>query len=806
MLTQDLKYAVRALWKERGLTAIVIACLGLGIGINATLFAVIDGVLIQPLPFAEPDQLVVLEETRQRQADFDGGVSYQNLRDFQERASSAADFAALAGRSLALSDGASEPERVQGGAITWNLFPMLGVAPALGRHFTRDDDRPGAAPVVIINNALWQRRYQSDPSIVGRSVMVNARPHTVIAVMPGDFGFPNNFKAWVPLGPTAEAEARDNRYLLVFGRLRPGVALAAANTEIEAIGRRLAEQFPDTNRDWTARLRPASEEFTPADVTLILSTMMGAVTLVLLIACANVANLMLARASVRHREFSVRAALGAGRRRMARQLLTECVILGLASAPLGIAIAALGVYLLDNAVPPDSVPYYIRWAIDARSIVYTTVVAALTGVVFGMAPALQAGRLNILESLRDGSRGAGSSGRRARVRHALVVAEVALAIVLLVGASLFVRSFLNRQGASPGFDTAPLLTLRIFMSGDPYREPVARAQRVEDILRRIGALPGVDAAYASNFIPLDAGGGGGAAMIEGRDAEPGEEPFIGFIGVTPQFVKTIGIALTRGRDFTDAEGRSRTPVAVIDETMASRFWSGQDAVGRRFRLIAGDTTDWFTVIGVTRDLRPDDPDDEEAPSPTAFVPYPYAPTPNTGIAIRVATRNPTAIAGAAREAIRASDPGLPIFNVRSMEDVRTLSFWQFRLFGVMFAIFGGVALVLAAIGVYGVLSFAVSQRTQEIGLRMALGAQDRDVRRMVVGQGLRLAAIGVALGLVGAFGITRVIRTLLYNIEPTDPLSFGGVAIFLTLIALAASYLPARRATMVDPMVALRSD
>jgi putative ABC transport system permease protein len=802
----SLRHALRGLWKERMVSAVVIACLGVGIGVNATLFSVVDGILIQPMPFAEAERLVILDETRPRQGDYDGGVSYQNLRDYQERAAAIADFAAVSGRSLAFSDGASEPERVQGGVVSWNLFGMLGVPPALGRHFTQDDDRPGAEPVVIISDALWQRRYHGDRAIIGKMVSVNSRPHTVIAVMPPDFGFPSNFRAWVPLGPIASADGRGNRYLLVFGRLQPGVMLSAANIEIDAVGRRLAQQYPDTNRDWSARLRPGSDEFTPSDVRLILSTMMGAVTLVLLIACANVANLMLARASIRHREFAVRAALGAGRGRLVRQLLTECVMLGLASAPLGVAIAYVGVYLLDNAVPPDSIPYYIRWSVDGRTIAYAMVVAALTGVVFGMAPALQAGRLNMLDSLRDGSRGTGTSGRRARLRHALVVAEVALAIVLLVGASLFVRSFLKMQGASPSFATAPLLTMRIFMTGEQYAEPAGRAQRVEDIMRRVEALPGVEAAFASNFIPLDSGGGGGLAIIEGRSVEPGEEPFVSVIGVTPHLVKTLGLPMLRGRDFTDAEGASRAPVAVIDETMARRFWSGQDAVGRRFRLTAGEMTDWFTVIGVIRELRRDNANDDEAPPPTAFVPYRYAAAPNTGFTIRVATNQPTSLAAAARAAVRESDPGLPVFNVRSMEEVRTLGFWQFRLFGVMFGIFGAVALLLAAIGVYGVLSFAVSQRTQEIGLRMALGAQERDVRGMVVRQGLTLAAIGVVLGLAGAFGITRVIRTLLYSITPTDPVSFGGVAIFLTLIAFLASYLPARRATTVDPVVALRAD
>jgi putative ABC transport system permease protein len=635
--------------------------------------------------------------------------------------------------------------------------------------------------------------------------MVNARPHTVVGVMPARFGFPNNEKAWIALGPIAERDMRANRQLLVFGRLQPGVDLAAARSELTAIAAALAADYPQTNDGWSVLARPIADEFIPSDVRLVIVTMMGAVTLVLLIACANVANLMLARASVRQRELSVRAALGAGRARIVRQLLTECVLLGLLAVPLGLVIAYAGVVMLDNAMPIDMVPYYIQWTLNARVVAYTTVISALSGFVFGLAPALQAGRRNMLESLRDGSRGTGASGRRARVRNALVVAEVALALVLLVGASLFVRSFMNLQGANPGFETAPLLTLRIFMAGEPYATDAQRTRRIDDILRRIEELPEVEAAFASNLIPLDVGGGGGAAIVDGRAVTPGDEPAIGFTGVTPHLYSTMGLALIEGRAFTDAEGMSRSPVAVINATMAKRLWPGGNAIGGRFRLAESDPEEWFTVIGVGPDIYRGNIANDNPPFPVGYVPYPYAPTPNTGITIR-ARSNPAALTSALRAQIRASDSSLAIFNVRTMEELRTRGFWQFRLFGVMFAIFGGVALFLAVIGVYGVLSFAVSQRTQEIGLRVALGAQRADVLRMVVRQGLTLAAMGVGLGLIAAFGVTGVVRTLLYNVTPTDPLSFGGVALLLALIAVVASYMPARRATAVDPIVALRNE
>ncbi len=801
---RDIKYAVRSLVHDAGVSAIVILCLSLGIGVNATLFSVVDGILIQPLPWAEPDRLFILNETFERGGIREAGVSYQDLKDFEERTTTFAQMAALGGRTIAVSD-QGDPERIEGAAITWDMFPILGVQPILGRHLRLEDDRPGAEPVVILSHEIWQRRYQGDPNIIGRSINVNSRPHTVAGVMPVGFSFPENQKIWIPLGPSAETEARTSRYLFTFGRLKPGVSIDQAREELKSIAASLGTEYPTTNDGWSLVAQSLSDEFIPDDVRLVLLTMMGAVTLVLLIACANVANLMLARASGRQREFCVRAALGAGRAQLIRQLLTECVLLGLASVPLGLAIAYVGVWLLDNAVPPGMVPYYIHWEISPRVIAYTLGISALTGLVFGLAPALQAGRLNLQETLRDGARGSGQSGRRARLRNALVVVEVALALILLVGASLFVRSFLNLQSASPGFDTSPLLTARFFMVGESYATVEQKAQRVDDVMRRIEGLPGVVSAFASNFVPLDAGGGSGHAIVDGRPVTKGEEPTILFTAVTPHLYKTVNLPLIKGRDFTDGEGVGNTPVAVINETMAKKLWPDADAVGRRFSLVEDEPPIWFTVIGVGPDIRMFDMDDDTPDFAVAYVPYRFANFSNIGVTIRAAN-NPAGLAGAVRNQIRESDPGLPIFDLRTMEDLRREGFWQFRLFGYMFGIFGVAALFLAGVGVYGVLSFSVSQRTQEMGVRIALGAKQSDVLGLVVRQGALLAGTGVVIGLVGAFAITRVIASLLYNVTPTDPVSFGGVALFLAAIAVLASYLPARRATNVDPIVALRNE
>src|SRR6185436_2680300 len=502
--------------------------------------------------------------------------------------------------------------------------------------------------------------------------------------------------------------------LFTFGRLKPGVTIDQARDELKSITALLGKQYPATNDGWSAIARPLSDEFIPDDVRLVLLTMMGAVTIVLLIACANVANLMLARASGRQREFCVRAALGAGRGQLIKQLLTECVLLGLASAPLGLAIAYVGVWLLDNAVPPGMVPYYIHWEISPRVIAYTLGISALTGLVFGLAPAVQAGRLNLQETLRDGARGSGQSGRRARLRNGLVVLEVALSLVLLIGASLFVRSFLNLRSASPGFDTAPLLTARFFMVGEAYASLEQKAQRVDDVMRRIESLPGVTSAFASNFVPLDAGGGSGHAIVDGRAVVKGEEPTILYTAVTPHLYKTMGLPLLKGRDFTDAEGAGRTPVAVINETMAKKLWPGTDAVGRRFRLVETEPEEWFTIIGVAPDIRMFDMDDDTPDFSVAYVPYRFSNFANIGVTIRAAG-NPALLATAVRNSIRESDSGLPVFGLRTMEDLRREGFWQFRLFGFMFGIFGAAALFLAGVGVYGVLSFSVAQRTQEMG-------------------------------------------------------------------------------------------
>jgi putative ABC transport system permease protein len=805
VLLQDVRYAARTLRHNAAFTAVAIICLALAIGLNTMIFSVVEGVLVQPLPFADPDRLMQLNESHVPSGIRRSGVSYANLRDWRERSRSFTTIAGVQFRSLAIAD-RGDAERYDGAAISWELFSTLGVAPALGRDLVPADDRTGAEPVALLSDEVWRLRYGADPGIVGRAMLVNGRPHTIVGVMPRDFEFPMYQKIWVPLAPLVDGEPRDRRDLMTVAGLGPSVSMVQAQEEMNAVAAGLAREYPTTNDRWAALVRPIKEDFIPDDVRLILLTMMGAVTLVLVIACANVANLMLARAAARRREMSIRASLGAGRLRIARQLLTEAMLLSLLAVPPGIAIAYVGNELIRRAIPPNNIPYLIQWDINTAVLLYTVAIALLTGIVFGLAPALQTMKLNLTEALKEGGRGTGGVGPRARLRSALVVCEVALSLVLLVGASLFVRSFMNLRSADAGFESAPLMTLRLYLTGEPYATNDARARRGDEIVRRIETLPGVEAAVASNLVPLDGGGGGARLVLVGREFRPGEEPVFGFTAVTPHLLKTLGVPLTRGRDFTDAEGQSRQPVALINETMEARFWPGENPVGRQFRLTDPATTDTFTIIGVVRDIRHDEIEPQDESSPQAYVPYAYAATPNTGVTIRVASGDPASITAAVREEIRRIDPGIPLFAVRSMDEVKQQGSWQFGLFGWLFSAFGAVALLLAATGVYGLLSYAVSQRTQEIGVRMALGAERRDVVHLIVGQGLRLAALGIAFGLVASFGVTHVIASLLFNITPTDAASFVGASLFLTAIAAAASYVPTRRATAVDPLIALRAE
>jgi putative ABC transport system permease protein len=803
---QDIRYAGRTLRKNPAFTVIAVVCLALGIATNTTLFSCFNAIVLRPFPFQDPDRLAALWDFNPKDHSR-SGISYLNYLDWRDQSRSFTGIAAYSARSIAITEG-TEPVRLSGELITANLFPLLGVRPQLGRLFRADEDASGSGGVVLLSDAVWKRLYAGDPSVVGRVISVNNEARTVVGIMPPDFKFPENAEIWVPMAPLLHADHRDWRSLALIGRLSAGVTIAQANAELTALTTRLKTQYGVTDSDEIGNARPLREDFLPRDVKLVVSAMMGAVTFVLLIAVANVANLMLTRAAGRQRELAVRAAIGAGRLRIVRQLLTEAVIIALVAGLVAIPLAWEGLRLIAFAVPPENpIPYYMHWSLDGTTLLYTAIVSLVTGALFGLAPAVQASSGQLTEVLKEGARGASGGARHNRMRSTLVVAEVALSLVLLVGASLFVRTFVGLQHVDVGFAPEKILSMRFYLPGTRYDSSRAEQQAVEDVLRRVEGLPGVASATISNTIPLGAGGSGAGVIVEGRTFEKGKEPYLFWTGVAGHWLETFGMKLESGRGFTDAELRDSTRVAVVDHTMALKFWPRGDAVGQRFRLTGDSATHWFTIIGVARDIRLRAIDNDRPPSPVAFMPYHFLPVRNNGLMVRVAgTASPTSLTSAVRSAIRGADATLPVFSVQTMEKVRALSFWQFGLFGVMFAAFGVLALLLAAIGVYGVISYGVAQRTREIGVRVALGAQRGDVLSLVVRQGMTLATIGIVVGILGAFGVTRVVKSLLIGVSPTDPVSFIGVSLFLCVVALMASVIPARRATAVDPIVALRME
>ncbi|MGH7677277.1 MAG: ABC transporter permease, partial [Gemmatimonadaceae bacterium] len=756
-------------------------------------------------PYADPDRVVVIEDRNQKRGWTASNISYENLRDFQQQATVFEAVAGIAFRSITLSDG-EEPIRLQGEAVSASLFPLLGVTPHIGRVFRPDEDVPGAPGTVILGYGIWERRYAADSSIIGRSITVNGVPSTVIGIMPKGFMFPEREEAWIPLVPRVEGTPRDSRQIWTFARLKPGVDVAAASTQLRTISERLEQLYPQSQADWRAYAKPLREAFIPEDTRLIIATMMGAVTFVLLIACANVANLLLARATTRRREIAVRTALGAGRGRIVRQLLTESVILALVAAPVGIGIAFWLLDVVIASIPEGDLPYYFKFAIDGPVLLYTVLVSLATGIVFGLAPALQAVRVDLHSSLKEGGRSGGAGRAGNRMRTVLAVGEVALSLILLVGAALFVRSFVNVQTNTGGITTSNLLTLRFFLPGERYDSGRVVEARVADIIQRVEALPGVVSATASNLVPLSGGGFRSNLEIEGKPvANQAEALSAAWSGVTAKWFGTLGIPVVSGRTFTEQEGRDSSRVAVINETMAKRYWPDGSPLAKRFRLLEDSSRSWFTVIGVSADYHYNELDDAAPVDPGFAVAYRHLQTRNTGLMIRT-QGDPTQVTNAVRGAIRASDPTLPVFEAMSMEELRRLGIWSQRLFGWMFTMFGVIALVLASVGVYGVLAYGVSQRTQEFGVRVALGAQPGDVIRLVLRNGAVLAATGIAIGLVGAWGVTRVFQSLLIGVSSTDPASFIGVTLFLTAVALLASYVPARRATRVDPLTALRAE
>jgi putative ABC transport system permease protein len=794
----DFRYALRALLKRPAFSALIIATLAIAIGANSAIFSVVNGVLLRPLPFANPDRLVMAWTVLPA---FGREVSsLPDFRDWREQAKSFSSMSALASSSFGLSgDGDLEPERVPAARVTANFFRTLGVSPVVGRGFA-DEEEIGDVRRVVISHELWQRRFGGRADILDQPLRVSGEPWEIIGVLPA--GFRAVFEprdVYAPLDVSADGFTRRADFLAVFGRLAPGVTIEAADAELKAIMRQLDELYPQTNDEVTAEVVSLREEVV-GTVRPALLVFMGAVGLVLLIACANVANLLLARGAGRDREMAVRAALGAGRGRLVRQTLVESVVLSVVGAAVGLLLAGWTIPLLQRA-DLDMLPRLDEVSIDARVVLFTIGLSLVVGVLFGMAPALRLSGTALAGSLRDGQRAiTGGSGLR-DPRRLLVMAEVSLAMLLLVGAGLLIRSFERLQRVDVGVRTENVLTAFLALPNSRYPE-MAQAQafqeRLDGELRRI---PGVSSVAYTNQIPASGGSNYLAFGIDGRDAPPAGTPqdaqrYV----VTPEYFRLYEIALRQGRTFTEQDREGAQDVALINETMARRHWPDADPIGQR---ITFDGTRYFSIVGIVADTRQEGVD--EAPYPQAYVSRAQLPTRAMSIALRT-TGDPLEVVPALRRTVRSLDGDIALSQVQSMREVVGSTIAQPRINTIVLSVFAGIALLLAAIGIYGVTSYAVAQRTREIGVRMALGARRGTVLGLVVRQGMLPVAAGLAVGLLAAFAATRVMQSLLFEVNTTDPLTFASITALLAAIALVASVVPALRASRVDPVVALRSE
>ncbi len=801
-LAQDVRLALRGFRRTPAMAAVAIACMALGIGASTAMFSVVEAVLLRPLPFADPDRIVVLHRSRAARPAYED-FAWPDFYDLAHQGLSNASVAAATGQSLVL-NGVDQPQRLDAQAVSAGLFSLLGVPPALGRDFSPEDDRPGAAPTILLSDGVWHRAFRGDRGIVGHSILVDGTPHTVVGVMPPEFAFPARSMAWVPLAPRYHASLRTDRRLMVLARLRPGTSAAALNAELAAFARRQAAAHPAAHAGWKVRQRPLRDDLLFEGTQLFLNSLLGAVLFVLLIACANVANLQLSRATSRQREMAVRFAFGAGSGRILRQLLTESLLLALAGGVLGVAVAEAGMRLIVAAIPRQHLAYWLHFTLDGPVLLFTLSAAVATGVLFGLAPAAGALRRDVNALLKDGSRNASAGRESHRLRSVLVVVEIALALVLLVGTSLAARNFLQLRQADIGFDPARILTARVFLAGPAYDSDTAKARRIDDVLRRIAALPGVERAAAANLVPLGDGGHDVDVAIDGQPAPPGPAPTAYYTGITAQYFAALGAPMVAGRALSEGEVAAGLPVAVVNDTFARSFWPNGAALGHRFKLAQTGHGEWITVVGVVGDFRGDE--QLVAPMrPSAYLPYPYQAERSNGLIVRSRVA-PATLTALIRRQVHAADPGLALYRPVTMENLRLDGAWTQRLFSGVFAGAGALALLLAAIGIYGVLSYAVSQRQREIGVRIALGAQDRDVMRLVLGQALRLTAIGLACGIVVARALAPILGELLYQVSPTDPANFGLISLFLGSVALLASLLPARRALRADPLDTLRQE
>jgi putative ABC transport system permease protein len=797
-IAQDLRYAVRTLAKAPAFTALVLLTLGLGIGANTAIFSALNAVLLKPLPYPHPERLVRLVAHNPVMGIPSSNVSAADFTDWQRDAQAFEGIAAFVRFSTTMRPrNADETAERIGGVAQTNLFPVLGVPPAAGRDFAPGDVHPGVATASIVSHGLWQRRYGGDTSAIGRALRPGSAT-ALVGVMPRGFAYPDEVDMWVPDNLNPSSDPRDNRQYEAVGRLKPDVTLAQAQAELDTISARLDAANPETNRGWRVRAVPLTD-FIVGDAKRTLLLLLGAVGLVMLVACANVANLFLAHAAGRQREIAVRSAIGAGQGRIFRQVLTESVLLSMMAGALGILIARWGLQLLI-AIGASGIPRLEHASLDRTVLLFSVVVSIATGVLFGILPALLLSRSNLVQALREGTR---SAGARHRTRKILVVAEVALALVLLVAAGLLARSFRGLQQIDVGFDPHNVLTMRVSLSGPRYREPAAIPAYFEAAVQKLSALPGVRSAAAVLSLPV--GGGGfylGRGFIRPGMPHPTEGYGAGFQMVTPGYFRTLGIALYQGRDFDARDSATAPRVVIVNRTIAERNFKGENPIGQKI-LVWKDETGPREIIGVSADLKSSD----LTASAGAEMFVPLAQSPSSDMTFVVRTDGPPGPAtGPAKAALRALDALQVPYNVKTFDTIMADALAQRRFSVVLFIAFAALALVLAAVGLYGVMSHLVTGRSHEMGVRMALGARPSEVRGLVVRQGLWLLALGMAAGIPAALAASQLLGKLLYGVRATDPVTFAAMSAVIAAVTWVSAYLPARRATRVDPAIVLRGD
>jgi putative ABC transport system permease protein len=801
-LLADIRYGIRNLIKRPGFTFIAVLTLALGIGANTAIFSAVNALLLHPLEFPELDRVMTIWDKVPARGVEHNEVTMANYLDWRAQNQSFEHLGLMRWWNANLT-GVGAPERLQGFLVTADFFNALNVKPIMGRTLFEEENQPGKDSVAVIGYSLWQRRFGADPNILNKTITINNITRTVVGVMPQGFTYPKGAELYAPIAITPElSQSRGSHSYYVVGRLIPGVSREAAQADIDSIAARLEKQYPQTNTGWGANVIPIVKD-TVRSYDTALWVMMAAVGFVLLIACANVANLMLARASGRQKEIALRAALGASRWRIVRQLLTESIIVALIGGVLGILVGLWGVDLLRTANPGDAakfVPGWEHFGINLVVLLFTLGVSILSGLVFGLAPALQVSRPNLNDALKEGGR-QGVAGTN-RLRSSFVVAEIALSLILLVGAGLLVRSFLSLLKVNPGFNPNNLMTMQLVLPTAKYKEEAQRYAFYDELVQRAQQVPGVQSAAIVNYLPLGGANSSSSFLVEGvPEPPPGQEYGGRYRVCSPEYFQTMGITLLKGRGFTAADKAGSPLVIIVNETLAKKHWPNGDAVGKRIRFNGPiERNPWMQVVGIVQDVR----HDLNIPvTPDYFLPH-AQDSWNAMILVARTSVDPTTVAAALRQQVWAIDKDQPVFDVRTMEEVRSISVALYSFSSVTLGIFAFIALLLASVGIYGVMAFAVTQRTQEIGIRMALGARRGDVLKLVIRHGMLLALIGVVIGLAGAWGITRLISGLLVGVSSTDFLTFTVVTFSLLLAALLACYLPARRATKVDPLVALR--